>query len=150
MVSRRGSGLLLDRLDFIFCWPCISIQTCNKHQLDALFILSLFRHSTSTYFGHICCPSSGGVLYIYTTFGMCCAFQLTVYWSGPKSTRLPEWVVPCLKMQGNTKLPKVVAFAPLLVSKPRIHLTLRRLMSYIYGAPILDVSRSHTTTQHSR
>ena len=28
-------------------------------------------------------------------------------------------------------------------------LTLRRLMSYIYGAPILDVSRSHTTTQHS-
>jgi len=30
------------------------------------------------------------------------------------------------------------------------NLTLRRLMSYIYGAPILDVSRSHTTTQYSR
>ena len=30
------------------------------------------------------------------------------------------------------------------------HLTLRQLMSYIYGAPILDVSRSHTTTQYSR
>jgi hypothetical protein len=29
-------------------------------------------------------------------------------------------------------------------------LTFRWLMSYIYGAPILDVSRSHTTTQHSR
>ena len=29
-------------------------------------------------------------------------------------------------------------------------LTLRRLMSYIYGTPILDVSRSHTTTHHSR
>ena len=29
-------------------------------------------------------------------------------------------------------------------------LTFRRLMSYIYGAPILDVSTSHTTTQHSR
>ena len=29
-------------------------------------------------------------------------------------------------------------------------LILRLLMSYIYGAPILDVSRSHTTTQHSR
>jgi len=29
-------------------------------------------------------------------------------------------------------------------------LTFRRLMSYIYGAPILDVSRPHTTTQHSR
>ena len=33
---------------------------------------------------------------------------------------------------------------------PHGQLTLRRLMSYIYGAPILDVSRSHTTTQHSR
>ena len=29
-------------------------------------------------------------------------------------------------------------------------LTLRRLMPYIYRAPILDVSRSHTTTQHIR
>ena len=29
-------------------------------------------------------------------------------------------------------------------------LTLRLLMSYIYGAPILDVSRSHTTTHQSR
>ena len=29
-------------------------------------------------------------------------------------------------------------------------LTLRLLMSYIYGAPILDVSTSYTTTQHSR
>ena len=33
---------------------------------------------------------------------------------------------------------------------PYACLTLRRLTSYIYGAPILDVSRSHTTTQHSR
>ena len=29
-------------------------------------------------------------------------------------------------------------------------LTFRLLVSYVYGAPILDVSRSHTTTQHSR
>ena len=37
------------------------------------------------------------------------------------------------------------------VSKIRVKLlTFRRLMSYIYGAPILDVSRSHATTQHSR
>ena len=37
------------------------------------------------------------------------------------------------------------------VSRIRVKLlTVRRLMSYIYGAPILDVSRSHTTTQHSR
>ena len=35
-------------------------------------------------------------------------------------------------------------------ARTSIILTLRRLMSYIYGAPILDVPRSHTTTQHSR
>jgi len=37
------------------------------------------------------------------------------------------------------------------VSRIRVKsLTLRLLMSYIYAAPILDVSRSHTTTHHSR
>ena len=37
------------------------------------------------------------------------------------------------------------------VSRIRVKsLTLRLLMSYIYGAHIPDVSRSHTTTQHSR
>jgi len=37
------------------------------------------------------------------------------------------------------------------VSRIRVKsLTIRLLMSYIYGAPILNVSRSHTTTQHSR
>jgi len=35
----------------------------TKNQLDALFILSLFRQSTSTCFGHICSPSSGDILY---------------------------------------------------------------------------------------
>ena len=36
------------------------------------------------------------------------------------------------------------------VSRIRVKsLTLRLLMSYIHGAPILDVSRSHTTTNHS-
>jgi len=35
------------------------------------------------------------------------------------------------------------------VSRIRVKLvTFRLLMSYIYGGPILDVSRSHTTTQH--
>ena len=37
------------------------------------------------------------------------------------------------------------------VSRIRVKLlTFRRLMSYTYGATILDVFRSHTTTQHSR
>jgi len=41
-------------------------------------------------------------------------------------------------------------FRRLYVTIFRRPLTLRLLMSYIYGAPILDVSRSHTTTHHSR
>jgi len=41
-------------------------------------------------------------------------------------------------------------FEPSKMSVHQSKLTLRWLMSYIYGAPILDVSRSHTTTQHSR
>ena len=37
------------------------------------------------------------------------------------------------------------------VSRIRVKsLTLRQLMSCIYGEPILDVSRSHTTTPHSQ
>jgi len=43
------------------------------------------------------------------------------------------------------------AYHFLHVSRIRVKLlTFRLLMSYIYGALILDVSRSHTTTQHSR
>ena len=43
------------------------------------------------------------------------------------------------------------AYHFLHVSRIRVKsLALRQLMSYIYGAPIFDVSRSHTTTHHSR
>ena len=37
-----------------------------------------------------------------------------------------------------------------LFQERKMALTLRLLMSYTYGAPILDVYRSHTTTHHSR
>ena len=57
----------------------------------------------------------------------------------------------------NPELNPICYFLALLahhflhVSRIRVKsLTLRSLTLYIYGAPILDVSRSHTTTQHSR
>jgi len=50
----------------------------------------------------------------------------------------------------NHKVPLNVTHSSSNLWYDMIYLTLRRLMSYIYGAPILDVSRSHTTTQHSR
>jgi len=46
--------------------------SCNENQLDALLIISLFRQSTSTCFGHICSPSSGGTLYIYNYWCVLC------------------------------------------------------------------------------
>ena len=53
--------------------------------------------------------------------------------------------------QGRYLLALLGAHHFLHVSRIRVKLlTFRLLMSYIYEAPILDVSRSHTTTQHSR
>ena len=45
---------------------------CDENQLHTPFILSLFRQSTSTCFGHICSPSSGGILYVYNTWYILC------------------------------------------------------------------------------
>jgi len=50
----------------------------------------------------------------------------------------------------STPLISVTSNTDLLRKRQEIILTLRSLTLYIYGAPILDVSRSHTTTQHSR
>ena len=45
----------------------------------------------------------------------------------------------------------LLAYHFLHVSRLRVKsLTIKLLMSYIYGAPILDVSRSHTTTHRRR
>jgi len=59
-------------------------------------------------------------------------------------------VAPKTNKQTNKPLPK--SQSVLTAKKIKIYktLTLRLLMSYIYGAHILDVSRSHTTTQYSR
>ena len=56
----------------MFCWLCISIYLRNKNQLDAPFILNLFHQSISKCFGHICSPSSGGILYIYSNWYVFC------------------------------------------------------------------------------
>ena len=62
----EGTGS--DLMHFMFCWPYISIHLCNINQPDALFIPSSFRQSTSTCFGHIFSPSSGGILHIYNNW----------------------------------------------------------------------------------
>jgi len=49
----------------------------NENQLDAQFILCLFHQSTFTCFWHICSPSLGGILYIYTTRTNCTLYIYT-------------------------------------------------------------------------
>ena len=82
----------MQRGHFMLYWPCISIHLSNKNQLDVLFILSLFRQSTSTCFGHICSPSSGGILYIYNNWYVLC---FLVDYSQLKSTTCTSCMYVC-------------------------------------------------------
>ena len=78
-----------------------------------------------------------------------CLCLKTTKWNGGRASHINSL---------NAELNPICYFLALLGAHHFLHvsrigvksLTFRRLMSYIYGAPILDVSRSHTTTQHSR
>ena len=50
----------------------------------------------------------------------------------------------------NPELNPIYCLLALLGAHHFLHVSRIRVKSYIYGAPILDVSRSHTTTHHSR
>jgi hypothetical protein len=85
---------------------------CNENQLDALFIF-LFFQSTSTCFGHVYCPSSGGIRCICTAIGTC----YTLRWlaagrvsSVPKSKHVPiaEHIQCILPDDGQKICPKYV------------------------------------------
>jgi len=120
------------------------------------------------------------VLFLSKTSRPALAPTQATYWKGtigPFSWVRRQWswptthhfLVPSYRMRGAIPLSPICLpnihsenFSPCLSGTQRLlhgfilthwgrgHLTLRRLISYIYGAPILDVSRSHTTTQHSR
>ena len=80
----------------------------------------------------------------------CCLFLIWIRQSSPALT-IYQFELYILLINLNVTLYTAVNFpnqVSLLIRS--VQLTLRLLMSYIYGAPILDVSRSHTTTQHSR
>ena len=73
--------------------------------------------------------------------------------------RVTDWILAGQQINPlKPELNSICYFLALLGSHHFLHvsrimvklLTFRLLLSYIYGAPILDVSRSHTTTQHSR
>ena len=104
-----------------FSWPCISVIIFVNNQLDAQSIFSCMFIS---------------VLYMFRAA-----------------------IVPIIRRINplNPELNSICYLLALLahhfihVSRIRVKsLTIRLLMSFIYGAPILDVCRSHTTTHHSR
>ena len=72
------------------------MHLCNENQLDSLFTLSLFRHSTSTYFGYICSSSSGGILYIYNNCYVLCFLVDCLLASWWWVTNMPETCRGCL------------------------------------------------------
>jgi len=73
---------MADNLNTVMC-------LCNKNQLDELFTLSLFRQLTSTISGHICSPSSGGILYIYTTNWYMLCFSVACLLAGLGWSSIP-------------------------------------------------------------
>ena len=79
------------------------------------------------------------------THSACLVTQPTMTCNSTEAQTQRTAAFPLQNGYANAPQCNVIRTMPLL-------LTLRRLMSYIYiyGASILDVSRSHTTTQHSR
>ena len=106
--------------------------------------------------GKLCCSLYIPPCSVYTWL---CVLHLDYEYLSSDGSRL-SWdspVINPLPVLFNPLKPELISFCYLLallgarhflhVSRIRVKLlTFRRLMSYIYGAPILDVSRSHTTT----
>jgi len=116
-------------------------------QFPVQWVLGLFSQGESSWAWHWSPPIQG--------------------WDSRKNRAIPLFsllaFMACCRMNFNPLNPELNPICYLLallrdhhflhVSRIRVKsLTFRRLMSYIYiyGAPILDVSRSHTMTQHSR
>ena len=155
--SQKANG---DEKDNAICsniiYPISSAHTtCAAHQ-DHLVCGTLAPFSGQLMFHHCDCGlwfySNKGVisLYLHCNFvqNVCC---MSIIWSCTKVVALMVEVTCQNVLDNYFALYKVLRLKVwVLPRKTASVLTLRRLMSYIYGAPILDVSRSHTTTQHSR
>jgi len=144
--------------------PCTTrcyTRSCLK-ATDLIFLLNLQAAA--------CCSQNGALRVVRggETFMYLLIWECPWYWRSVKLRLLslllavlPIPVVNTFVVLINPLNPELNSICYLLallgahhflhVSRIRVKsLTLRLLMSYIYGAPILDVSRSHTTTQHSR
>jgi len=95
-------------------------------------------------------PSSGSVLACHIpTYWLVVTILIPNLFKILNPNRYSKFVWNCI-LRGTSNQQGVRCLARTKFVLGTENLTLRRLMLYIYGAPILDVSRSHTTTQHSR
>jgi len=140
--------------DYTQLWICDSIEITNKMQPCNRIYYSTVHwrlHMFSAAY-----RSSSGVLTAFAASGlhMHVVTGRSQVWVGTHTTMHGSMNINPL----NPKLNPICYLLALLgahhflhVSRIRVKLLIfRLLMSYVYGAPILDVSRSHTTTQHSR
>ena len=115
-----------------------SISSLSMPVCESLYTHTHTHHQNEKTFGYFGCLSGSF---------RCCSFRNDILNS-----------CNCYINPLNAELNPICCLLALLgahhflhVSRIRVKsLILRLLMSYIYGAPILDVSRSHTTTHHSR
>ena len=148
MATVRNSEVIFERCNLYgICTSLISSRNLLTHlQLQAITVMNVEQDSVLLLANYILLRLCASLLE-YLSFRSCDSCR-----------RLPEpkhhsFLFNPLKAELNPicYLLALLAHHFLHVSRIRVKsVTLRLLMSYVYGAPILDVSRSHTTTQHSR
>ena len=135
------SLILVDKLLLIFAISPYPICLGNASVTSVVEYLCFCLNVTNTIEFHsldVMGPNLSLHLQFSEDFTQCCkhlVFQNVSCWTN---------------LQGLHERVLLITVNILKTKRRLLYLTLRRLMSYIYGAPILDVSRSHTTTQHSR
>ena len=149
------------------CWNTLSTDMYETYfsqnqflRRTSVSIVRIIRNvNTLTWKIWVCLSMTSGCTYIYHSifkrFYIMATWKIERRWENntDMSMSLCERALNPLNAELNPicYLLALLAHHFLHVSRIRVKsLTLRLLMLYIYGAPILDVSRSPTTTQHSR
>jgi len=131
---------LLKPSQWINCCLCFNV-------LRSFPLTSLLLHP---YYLHLQSPPSSKIR-IYPLFCLRLTYHVPcAIWANEMYVRQVLFCTPRQILLGWLNRGTVGSVARMGELRTAQILTLRSLTLYIYGAPILDVSRSHTTTQHSR
>jgi len=166
LVAAMNSNRCTPSIRHVYSYPLLAFIVFFLHEIKAAFpVLTVFHKTCRHVWGLLGFCQSLCLLPDYIS-ARCPATSLPIHNS---VVPLPCDAVWCDVVTGvkilttffnslNAELNPICYLLALLgahhflhVSRVRVKsLTLKLLMSYIYAVPILDVSRSHTTTHHSR